>query len=248
MKKLTLRILILSDIHSNLEALRAVFEDAETRGGFEEIWSVGDIVGYGPDPGACLELLLGYEFLSVVGNHDLAAVGKLSTAEFNSQARMAAEWTAAQLTPDHAQYLSALPKVMRRGDFTLVHGSLREPIWEYLVSIPSAMETFRLLESRFCLVGHSHIPFICREGEVLCSFEDFPEGQAVKLGEERMIINPGGLGQPRDGDRRPSYAIYDSIEQSLYRHRVNYEIAATQKKMRVAELPEGLITRLDFGR
>lgn len=243
-----MRTLILSDIHSNLEALQAVFKDAESRGGFEEIWSVGDIVGYGPDPGACLELLLSHEFLSVVGNHDLAAVGKLSTAEFNSQARIAAEWTASQLTPEHVRFLSSLPEVARRYDFTLVHGSLREPIWEYLVSIPSAMETFRLLESRFCLVGHSHIPFLCREGEMLCNFDDFPEDEAVRLDEERIIINPGGVGQPRDGDQRPSYAIYDSAEQSLYRHRVTYEIAATQKKMRAAELPEGLITRLDFGR
>ena len=225
-----------------------MFEDVESKGGFGEIWSVGDIVGYGPDPGACIELLLSHEFLSVVGNHDLAAVGKLSTDEFNSQARIAAEWTASQLMPEHTQFLSSLPEVVRRDDFTLVHGSLREPIWEYLVSIPSAMETFRLLESRFCLVGHSHIPFLCREGDMLCTFEHFPEGESVGLGEERMIINPGGVGQPRDGDPRPSYAIYDSVEQSLHRHRVTYEIAATQDKMRTAHLPEGLITRLDFGR
>lgn len=243
-----MRTLILSDIHSNLEALQAVFKDAESRGGFEEIWSVGDIVGYGPDPGACLELLLRHEFISVVGNHDLAAVGKLSTAKFNNQARIAAEWTASQLTPKHVQFLSSLPEVFRRDDFTLVHGSLREPVCEYLVSIPSAMETFRLLESRFCLVGHSHIPFVCREGDMLCNFYDFPEGEAVRLDKERMIINPGGVGQPRDGDQRPSYAIYDSDEQSLCRHRVTYEIVATQKKMRFAALPEGLITRLDFGR
>ena len=242
-----MRALILSDIHSNLEAVQAVLEDAAGRGGFDEVWSLGDIVGYGPDPGQCIELLRRHNYTSVVGNHDLAAAGRLSTHDFNSHARFAAQWTASQLVPEHAQFLASLPEVVRRGDFTLVHGSLRGPVLEYLVSMEAAMATFSLLESPFCLVGHSHIPFICREGDSTCSFEPLPEGIAVRLGQERMIINPGGVGQPRDGDPRPSYGLYDSNEGTVQRHRVSYDIASTQEKMRQAGLPEALIRRLDFG-
>ncbi len=242
-----MRSLILSDIHSNLEALEAVLADAESRGGFDEVWCLGDTVGYGPDPGRCIALLQQHNFTSVVGNHDLAAVGSLSTRDFNAHARFAAHWTASQLTREEARFLSSLPRVLRRGDFTLVHGSLRDPVLEYLISAESAMATFRLLETPFCLVGHSHIPFVCREGDSEYNLEPFPEGDAIRLGGERLVINPGGVGQPRDHDPRPSYAIYDGDEGTIRRQRVGYEIAATQEKMRRAGLPGPLINRLDFG-
>lgn len=242
-----MRALILSDIHSNLEAFLAVLEDARNRGGFDEVWGLGDTVGYGPDPGACIELLKQHDCVSVVGNHDLAAVGMLSTSDFNSNARIAAEWTATRLTAEHVHFLSALPQVVQREDFTLVHGSLRSPVLEYLVSPDTAMATFQMLESRTCVVGHSHIPFICREREPISSFEPFPEGEAVPLGKDRMIVNPGGVGQPRDRDPRPSYAIYDGGEDTIERHRVSYDIQVTQGKMRTAGLPEALAQRLDFG-
>ena len=242
-----MRALILSDIHSNLEAFLAVLEDARNRGGFDEVWVLGDTVGYGPDPGACIELLSQHDCVSVVGNHDLAAVGMLSTDDFNSHARIAAEWTASRLTSEQVQFLSSLPEVVQREGFTMVHGSLRGPVVEYLVSPNAAMATFRLLESRFCIVGHSHIPFICRERDPISSFESFPEGEAVRLDRDRLIINPGGVGQPRDGDPRPSYAMYDSDEETVERHRVSYEIEVTQEKMRRAGLPEALIQRLSFG-
>ena len=242
-----MRALILSDIHSNLEAFRAVLDDALAKGGFDEVWCLGDTVGYGPDPGECIELLRRQSCICVVGNHDLAAVGRLSTSDFNSHAAFAAQWTASQLVPEHGQFLASLPEIARREGFTLVHGSLRVPVLEYLVSVEVAIATFQLLESRFCLVGHSHIPFICREGDSECTFERFPEGDPVHLGEERLIINPGGVGQPRDGDPRPSYVIYDSDEGTLQRNRVVYEIATTQQKMRQAGLPEPLILRLDRG-
>ena len=242
-----MRALILSDIHSNLEAFNAVLRDAEETGGFDQVWGLGDLVGYGPDPGACIDLFRSYEHSSVVGNHDLAASGRLSTDNFNTHARLAAQWTASQLSPEHAQYLSSLDEVLRLGSFTLVHGSLRAPVYEYLVSAESALATLGLLESPFCLVGHSHIPFICREEGHLCSFESFPEDQEVPLGEERLIINPGGVGQPRDGDNRPSYAVYDDEKATVLRRRVTYSIETTQEKMRQAGLPEALIRRLDHG-
>lgn len=242
-----MRVLILSDIHSNLEAFTAVLQDSLERGGFDEVWGLGDLVGYGPDPGGCVDLLERYSHVSVVGNHDLAATGKLSTDDFNTHARAAAHWTAAQLSPEHASLLSSLPQVVHQGDFTLVHGSLRAPVYEYLVSAEAAMATFRLLESAFCLVGHSHIPFICREADQRCRFDAFPEDEDVALGGERLIINPGSVGQPRDGDSRPSYVLYDSARGTVRRHRVAYSIATTQEKMRRAGLPEALIHRLDHG-
>ena len=242
-----MRALILSDIHSNLEAFQAALTDAVERGGYDEIWCVGDIVGYGPDPGECIGLLRRDDYVCVVGNHDLAAARRLGTQDFNSNARQAAHWTAGQLDPEQVEFLSSLPAVVQRGAFTLVHGSLRRPIVEYLLSAEAAVATFQLLESRFCLVGHSHMPFICREVDSGCSFEPFAEGIPVHLGAERLIINPGGLGQPRDGDPRPNYAMYDSDGETIERHRVEYDIATTQGKMRRAGLPEPLIRRLDFG-
>ena len=241
------RALILSDIHSNLEAFRAVLEDAAAKGGFDEVWCLGDTVGYGPDPRACIDLLREHKYIWVAGNHDLAAAGVLSTEDFNSNAAFSAHWTASQLQPEEAQFLSLLPHAMRKDDFTLVHGSLRVPIMEYLMSAEAAMATFQLLETRFCLVGHSHIPFICREGGYRYLFERFHEADPVPLGRERLIINPGGVGQPRDHDPRPSYAVYDSAEGTVQRNRVTYEIQVTQEKMRRAGLPDALILRLESG-
>ena len=242
-----MRALILSDIHSNLEAFNAVLRDAEETGGFDQIWGLGDLVGYGPDPVACIELLRSYDHVSVVGNHDLAASGSMNTDNFNTHARLAAQWTASQLSAEHTRYLLSLEQVVRRGPFTLVHGSLRAPVYEYLVSIESAMGTFGLMESSFCLVGHSHIPFVCLEAGTLCRFDSFPEDEDVPLGEERLIVNPGGVGQPRDGDSRPSYAVYDDGTGTLRRRRVTYSIDTTQEKMRRAGLPDALIRRLDLG-
>ena len=242
-----MRALILSDIHSNLEALQAVLDDATHRGGFDEVRCLGDTVGYGPDPGECIDLLRSYNHVGVVGNHDLASIGRMSTEDFNSHAAYAAQWTASQLSPSHTEFLSALPEVVRSGDFTLVHGSLRDPVQEYMVSGQAAMASFRLLESRFCLVGHSHVPFICCETDSACGFEAFPEDDPSPLGGELLIINPGGVGQQRDHDPRPSYAIYDGDRGTIERHRVEYTIMETQEKMLRAGLPEPLIRRLDFG-
>ena len=239
--------LILADIHSNLEAFQAVLEDVAQRGGFDQVWCLGDTVGYGPDPGNCIELLQWHDHVSVAGNHDYAATGLLGTHDFNTHARLAAQWTAPELVPEHARFLSSRPEVVRRQDFTMVHGSLRVPLLEYLISTEAAIGTFQLLESPFCLVGHSHIPFICRQSDSGASFESFPEGQAVRLGTEQLIINPGGVGQPRDGDPRPSYALYDADEGTVERHRVSYDIELTQEKMRRAGLPEPLIRRLNLG-
>ena len=160
-----MRALILSDVHSNLEALQAVLEDAKSRGGFQVIWCLGDLVGYGPDPNACLDLLRQHEMIAVAGNHDHAAIGKIDPETFNYAAAAAARWTAGQLSQHEIEFLGTLPLVATTEPFTLVHGSLRAPVWEYLLTEESAQGTLQLLQTQFCLVGHSHIPFICVENQ-----------------------------------------------------------------------------------
>ena len=242
-----MRALILSDIHSNLEALTAVMDDAVARGGFDLIWCLGDLVGYGPDPAACLQLVRSYDLLGVVGNHDLAAVGKRSADDFNYAAKAAIQWTASQLSEEETDFLTKLPLVFTAQRFTLVHGSLRAPVDEYLLEQDSALATLSLMQTPYCLVGHSHLPFICRENRGSPVFSQFTEDEVFSLGEERLIINPGCVGQPRDRDPRPSYAIYDSTGDTIQRHRVTYSIETIQEKMRQAKLPEYLIERLNHG-
>ncbi len=242
-----MRALVLSDIHSNFEALTAVLDDAAEREGFDVIWCLGDLVGYGPDPMACLDLLGNHDIVAVTGNHDMVAAGKMSAEYFNGAAGAAIRWTAGQLTDERKEFLASLPEVAGSHEFTMVHGSLRAPVEEYLLGPESAEATLRRLKSRFCLVGHSHIPFICRETGGAPRFSQFSEGVPFPLGQERLIINPGCVGQPRDRDPRPSYAIYDSEAETIERHRVNYSITTTQGKMRDAKLPDYLIDRLEHG-
>jgi len=241
-----LRALVVADVHANLEALHAVLEDAQRRGGFDVIWCLGDTVGYGPDPVACLDLLRQHNLVAVAGNHDHAAIGKRTIEDFNYAAAEAARWTARQLSPEVSSFLAGLPLVAAAAPFTLVHGTLRDPISEYLLNLDAARSTFELLRTRYCLVGHSHIPFLCLDDDHP-RFGEFPEDQPWELGEERWIINPGSAGQPRDRDPRPSYALYDSQPGTIARHRVAYNIAETQEKMRRAGLPPVLIDRLNHG-
>ena len=186
-----MRALILSDIHANLEALEAVFTDAQFRGGFDTIWCLGDTVGYGPDPAACIERICEFELVAVAGNHDAAAIGLIDASDFNDLAKAAIDWTAGQLDSGQREFLAALPMVSIQEPFTLVHGSLRAPIEEYLLDRDSAMGTLALMETNYCLVGHSHIPFVCRENQGEPKFIEFSENEQVALGEELLIINAG---------------------------------------------------------
>ena len=241
-----MRLLLVADIHSNLEAFEAVLADAGTRGGFEGVWCLGDVVGYGPDPGRCIDLLRQFDHLCVAGNHDWAAVGKIDIDQFNAYAAAACEWTSGQLTAGQRQYLEALTPVLAQEAFTLVHGSLRDPIWEYLLSYEAAVATFARCQTTHCLVGHSHIPFVCEEGRGFGQFRG--EENTVHLEDTCLIINPGSVGQPRDGDPRASYAILDTEGGEVVQYRVVYPIPETQEKMRRAELPQRLIERLTYGR
>lgn len=246
-----MRALIVSDIHSNLEALEAVISDAQRRKGFDTIWCLGDTVGYGADPGACLDLLMSYPLLAVLGNHDRAALDVRESADFNNAAAYAADWTAKQLNEEHRALLSSLPEVFTTGSFTLVHGSLRSPLREYLLNEEAAAGTFGRLTTSYCLVGHSHMPFLCQENRDGPRFVQFSEDELFSLDQRRWIANPGSVGQPRDYDPRPSYAFFVQEEGDpagyLERHRVEYDRAAAQEKMRQAGLPRSLIDRLDYG-
>jgi diadenosine tetraphosphatase ApaH/serine/threonine PP2A family protein phosphatase len=243
-----MRCALIADIHANLTAFTAVLADIEQKGGVDEIWCLGDIVGYGPDPCQCLELLRKYNHVCVAGNHDWAAIGKVDTTYFNPMAAAACQWTAKQLSPGDIYYLEKLPLTIEKGDFLLVHGSPMEPIWEYVISTGIAARNFSFLKLPYCLVGHSHVPVVFREEGGSCLTVPLSPGIGLALGTSRMIINPGGVGQPRDGDPRASYAIYDSEGQIIRLYRIPYDISATQDKMMQAGLPIHLITRLKEGR
>jgi len=243
-----MRYAIIADMHANLAAFTAVLDDIERRGGVEKVWCLGDIVGYGPDPHECIELLRQTNHVCVAGNHDWAAISKIDTAEFNPDAAAACHWTAQQLSSADVEYLENLPLVIEEDDFTLVHGSPREPIWEYLISSGLAKENFAYFKSQFCLVGHSHAPLVFSYNESgACSPSQFSANIGLALGRNRLIINPGGVGQPRDSDPRASYAIYDSETRLIRLYRVPYDIRSTQDKMVAYGLPMRLVSRLSYG-
>jgi diadenosine tetraphosphatase ApaH/serine/threonine PP2A family protein phosphatase len=244
-----MRIAIVSDVHANIEGLTAALRHAEGGGALDEVWCLGDIVGYGPEPGAVIAELRARHLTAVAGNHDRAATGLMDVDEFNPSAADAARWTAEQLTPDEHAFLAGLPLTCVTGDFTLAHGSLRNPVWEYLLEPEQADAQFARQGTPYSLVGHSHLPFWFEEqpgrGPKLWRAAD---GATVQLGDRRLVINPGSTGQPRDGDSRAAYALYDSAAGTVTWHRVEYDIAATQQKMRKARLDSWLIERLSVGR
>ncbi len=241
---------IVSDIHANLPAFQAVLHHAEEPGRVDALWCLGDTVGYGPHPNECVALLRKYKNSAVAGNHDLAACGRMGTEEFNEAAASAATWTSDQLSPVTRSFLQDLPMVACEDDFTLVHGSLRWPEWEYLLSTEQAQVQFELQRTRCSIVGHSHLPFVCREreGEPPMLVPATANERVAFDGDGRLIVNPGSVGQPRDGDPRASYALYDSDAGSITYYRVEYDVASTQQAMEKARLPRWLIERLGYGR
>ena len=247
-----MRALIVSDIHSNLQAFDAVLADADSAGGYDVVWFLGDLVGYGSDPGACIDRLRRLPHVAIAGNHDHAVTGKLNPDLFNGAARAAALWTAQQLSEDEMAYLAALPEVRQTGKFTHVHGSLRDPVMEYLTSEPAAIATFALMETPFCLVGHSHYPLVWTEEDGRAGVELLDPATPLLLESgRRMIVNPGSVGQPRDGDWRASYLLYESEQGGdggvLLHRRVEYDLAGAQKGILAAGLPESLAIRLGNG-
>jgi predicted phosphodiesterase len=242
-----MRCLIVSDIHSNIEALEAVLDDA---GAVDQVWCLGDVVGYGPSPNECVDRLRTLpNLICLAGNHDWAVLGKLDLRDFNPDARQASVWTRDSLSSDALAWLEARPETAVEGPFTLVHGSPRHPIWEYIIYASTAISSFRHFDTRYCLVGHTHVPVIfCeRQNDNGCEVVPPSENHPLTLGETRLIINPGSVGQPRDGDERASYVLLDLETLTLEHRRVDYPIQSTQDRMAEAGLPSRLILRLGYG-
>ncbi len=243
-----MRVLVFSDIHSNLEAFQAVLDDA---GPVDRVWCLGDVVGYGPDPNACVELLRSLPHLCIAGNHDWATLGKLDLRDFNPDAREANLWNRQQLTPDNLAYLEDLPETRVEGLFTLIHGSPRHPIWEYIIYASTAQINFEYFDTPYCFVGHTHAPVLFSlqdEGNAkTCEAIQPDVNDSLYLGAERLIINPGSVGQPRDGDPRASYALLNPEALTIEYRRVAYPVERTQAKMMEHDLPLRLVLRLGYG-
>jgi predicted phosphodiesterase len=246
------RYLILSDIHSNLEALEKCIELAA--GKYDRVVCLGDLVGYGPDPNAVIECTRHLTDTIIRGNHDKACAGLSDAEDFNVLAKLATFWTRQELTPDNFEFLRKLPAgpLMMEG-FELVHGSQSDED-EYIVNPTQALPALRMLTVHLAFFGHTHHQggFMIHRAGSFQSLGCFPdsEGQPrVLLLEDgaRYLVNPGSVGQPRDGDWRAAFAIYDEDHQVEY-YRTSSDLPTTQRKMAKAELPQPLIRRLEYGR
>jgi diadenosine tetraphosphatase ApaH/serine/threonine PP2A family protein phosphatase len=240
-----MRIAVLSDIHANLAALEAVCDELPE---VDETWVLGDIVGYGPQPNEVIGSLQRMGARSVMGNHDGAAIGAVDPADFNPDARAAIEWTERVIDPNTRAYLAALPEVRRDGELTAVHGSPRDPIWEYIIDSRVAAANLAAFETRLCLFGHTHLPVIfhAEDGqmEIIPAMPDEP----IQIEAGRALVNPGSVGQPRDGNPAAAYLLMDTERGVVEFRRVRYDIDRTQRLMRAADLPSRLVERLSYGR
>jgi len=240
-----LRYAILSDIHGNLEALRAVLADCE--GAVDSVLCLGDTVGYGPDPLPCVELVAQKAEAIVSGNHEHAVAGRLDLGWFNRYARAAAEWTRERLDDDHRAYLGALPLLREVAGATLVHASPAQPEeWDYLVTAEDGFGAFGHFATRWCFVGHSHVPGAWSLGS--SGPEHLPGVTRLETERgRRYLVNVGSVGQPRDRDPRAAYAVWDAEGGRLEIRRVAYDHAATRRKILDAGLPRLLADRLAAG-
>ncbi|NPV40031.1 MAG: metallophosphoesterase [Anaerolineae bacterium] len=239
-----MRILVFSDIHSNLTALEAVLAAA---GNVDAYWCLGDLVGYGPDPNECIALVRDLPNLVCVrGNHDAATLGEVDQNTFNHEASLAITWTKRNLNAESQEFLLSLPERLLIDDITLVHGSPRNPVWDYIMDAMTAERMFQFFDTRICLVGHTHVPAIWKETE-----SESPKGlvldyQKVKI-LTKSILNPGSVGQPRDHDPRAAFAIFDPQESLWELRRVPYKIAEVQARIKKSGLPWRHALRLSEG-
>ena len=241
-----MRTLVIADIHANLTALEAVL--AHAQGAFDTVWCLGDLVGYGPDPNECVQRVRALKGLVCLsGNHDHAAIGRIDLDTFNPLAATALRWTASGLKAASRDYLDSLPSMQVINETTVAHGSPRHPVWEYIFDVGLAAENFAHFSGAVCLVGHTHTPRVYHRDSNRCHEKIAPVGKPFSLSAGRYILNPGGVGQPRDRNPLAAYALFDPDSASWEQRRVAYDIAETQRRMQAHGLPEALITRLDFG-
>jgi predicted phosphodiesterase len=241
-----MRVAVVSDIHSNLHALEAVLAsiDAEAP---DELWCLGDLVGYGPRPNECCAIVAQTADVCLGGNHDLAVRGTIDLEEFGGEAAIAARWTRDVLAPSAHELLDRLEPTGLAHGVALYHGSARDPIWEYVLNDEGAVATLELADSPLVLVGHSHVALrVVQSGDEL-EGGVAPGGTEVEVGGARALLNPGSVGQPRDGDSRAAYLLLDLEAQRASFRRVEYDLERTQREMREAGLPEILSARLALG-
>ena len=241
-----MRVAVVSDIHSNLHALEAVLAaiDAEAP---DELWCLGDIVGYGARPNECCAAIAERADVCLAGNHDLAVRGTIDLAEFGGEAGVAARWTREVLEPEAQKLLDRLEPQGSAHGVAFYHGSARDPIWEYVLSDEAAFVTIALANVPLVLVGHSHVALqIALSGEDI-SGGGAPDGTELELDGVQALLNPGSVGQPRDSDPRAAYLLLDLDAQRASFRRVEYDVARTQQEMREAGLPELLAARLELG-
>jgi diadenosine tetraphosphatase ApaH/serine/threonine PP2A family protein phosphatase len=239
-----MRIAVLSDIHANLPALEAVLA---ALGPVDAVWQLGDVVGYGPHPDGVVARLREIGATGVRGNHDAAALGALDMEWFSPAARRAVEWTARRISPETRAWLAGLPERAELGEMTLVHGSPRDPTWEYVTVEPDARANLAAFATPYCLYGHTHVPAAWREKGGRAERLGPSDGSALALDGRRLLLNPGSVGQPRDGDPRASALVLDTQARRITWHRVAYPIGAVQAAMRAAGLPSRLVERLELG-
>jgi predicted phosphodiesterase len=242
-----MRVAIASDIHGNKQAFQAVIRAAEEDGA-DELWCLGDLVGYGAEPDACVALADAHCRVCLAGNHDLAVVDVLSLEEFSRGAALAAQWTKEVIRPETREYLLGLSPTGSAEGVGLFHASPRDPVWEYVLSTLAAELCFDATAFRISLIGHSHVAlsFHRPEGQPATGTTR-REGVAVELRSGEWLINPGSTGQPRDGDARAAWLVLDTGDWTATWRRAEYDIAGAQAAIRAANLPDSLAERLQYG-
>jgi predicted phosphodiesterase len=242
-----MRTLIISDVHANLSALNAVLADAEP---YDCVWCLGDLVGYGPDPNECINRIQAFPSLKCIkGNHDAAILGEIDIKAFNFEARASLAWLKSELTAENFRWLETLEERLVFEDFSIVHGSPRSPVWEYVMDLGTARDNMDEFDTQICLVGHTHLPGIYQldadSPESPRLFRKVP-GEHFTL-DHKCIVNPGSVGQPRDHDPRASYLIFDDEANTWVYHRVAYNINNVQQRILSAGLPQRHAARLQQG-
>jgi len=242
-----MRVAIASDIHGNKHAFQAVIDAAEQEG-VEELWCLGDLVGYGGDPDACVALAAAHCAVCLAGNHDLAVTEALSLEDFSRGAALAAQWTREVITPETREFLLSLSPEGSAGGVGLYHASPRDPIWEYVLSGLTAELCFDATDFRVSLIGHSHVAlsFHRPEGEP-ASGTTRKEGTELDLSGGEWLVNPGSTGQPRDGDPHAAWLVLDTDAWTATYKRADYDIAGAMAAIRAARLPDSLAERLQYG-
>ena len=242
-----MRVAICTDIHGNRHAFEAVIAAAEADGA-EELWCLGDLVGYGAEPDACVALAERHCAICLAGNHDLAVVEVLSLEEFSRGAAIAAQWTQDTISQETREYLLSLQPSGSAEGIGLFHASPRDPVWEYVLSGLTAELCFDATDFRVSFIGHSHVAlsFHRPEGQP-ASGTTRREGTELDLSTGEWLVNPGSTGQPRDGDPRAAWLILDTEAWTAEWRRSDYDLAGAQAAIRAARLPDSLAERLQYG-